>query len=349
MKCSEVKSYLSDYIDGLMKGELKKRLKEHLDMCVGCTEELESLRSLKSTIGELQEIEASADPPGKVYKRIDQMRTAGRIVRTLFSRGRLRLPFELAAGLAAALMVVLVLAQPAIRWQKNESGSVADERVNVSVDRDDFIRKTEITSEEFKKISPLYDEAVQIPESAHVEYSKHKPYRKKVEKQIVENELHKPSDSAAREAQSLARLSRPEEDKKVIELVLLIRPETVNLFEIHRRENAFPADEESVEKEVQAAPSVKTDEYMEKEKAFMLFNTYEKIRELVVKSEGKVVSSSKSIGGLPQSITAAIPPYSYDEFLDDLRTVGIFERSDLTGTQRGAEMIELAIQFVSTF
>lgn len=349
MNCSEAKNHLSDYIEGLLKGELKKRLKEHLSMCAGCAEQLESLRSLKAALGELEEIETSADFPEVVRKRIDPRRTAGRIYRTLFWRGRLKLPLELAGGLVVVLAVISILTQPAIRSRKGEGGPVAGEFVQVPVEKGVSQKKTGIPGEEFEKIPPGYDEAALTPKNAHAEYSQHEHDRKKAEKQIVEDELLTPSDTASPESQSVAELSPPKEEWNVVELVLLIRPEAVNLFELHRKQDAPPADEEAVESAMEAAPSVKTEEYMEKEKVFMLFNAHEKIRELVVKSNGEVVSSSRNMSGLPQSITAEIPQHAYNKFLDDLSTVGIFERSDLTDTQRGAEMIELAIQFVSTF
>ncbi len=320
MNCSEAKTYLSDYVEGALNGDLKKRLKEHLRACKRCTEELESLRSLNAALGDLKNIEARSNVFEKGNERISERGPVRVCFHTLFSQKRLALWLELAGGLVVALFVV-ILSRPAILAQKGAEGSIAEDR-------------------------PVAVEKAQIPENPPVAYLKKRPPENKVEKRVTEEELPTPSDTTSRESQSVATLSQPEGEQHAIELVLLIRPEAVNLFEIQPREEAFVADEEG--REI-ASPSVKTEKYIEKERAFMLFNTNEKIRELVVNSDGEVVSYSRDKSGLPQSITASIPRPSYNEFLDDLSSFGIFERSDLIETHHDAEMIELAIQFVTTF
>jgi len=289
MNCSEAKTHLSDYVEGVLNSDLKKRVKEHLRVCKRCAEELESLRSLNAALGDLKNIEARSNVFNTGNEKVRVKSTVRFCFHTLFSQKRLGL-LLLAGGLAASIVVVVIWRRPAILTQKGAEGSITEDR-------------------------PVAGETVKVPGNPP-------------------------------ESQAVATLSQPAGEKNAIELVLLIRPEAVNLFEIQPREEAFVAGDEGREID---SPSVKTEKYMEKERAFMLFNTNEKIRELVVSSEGKVVSYSRDKSGLPLSITASIPRPSYSEFLDDLSSFGIFERSDLTETHHDAEMIELAIQFVTTF
>jgi hypothetical protein len=235
---------------------------------------------------------------------------------------RFRIWLELAGGLIVAIVVVVILSRPAVRMQESAEGSITEDRSVAS-------------------------ETAQVPEHPRAKYLNQGLRENTVEKRVAEEEIPTLSEMTSQESPSVAILNPSEGEKNAIDLVLLIRPEAVNLFEIQPREEAFVADED--EGALKASPSGKTEKYIEKERAFMFFNTYEKIRELVVNSEGKVVSFSRDKSGLPQSITASIPRPSYSEFLDGLSNFGIFERSDLTDTQHGAEMIELAIQFVATF
>jgi anti-sigma factor RsiW len=72
MDCSRVTELFSEYIDGVLDGETRRKVEEHLAVCPSCAEELEALRSCVSALTSLDRVEAPVDFFEKVHERIER-------------------------------------------------------------------------------------------------------------------------------------------------------------------------------------------------------------------------------------------------------------------------------------
>ena len=59
--CQEVKDYLGAYVDGELTPTKRRMVSEHLDQCLDCAAERESLSALWSQVDQMARMEARAD------------------------------------------------------------------------------------------------------------------------------------------------------------------------------------------------------------------------------------------------------------------------------------------------
>jgi anti-sigma factor RsiW len=55
LACTEEVELITDYLEGALPADEARRLERHLDTCPGCTEYLEQMRTVASSLGGLTE------------------------------------------------------------------------------------------------------------------------------------------------------------------------------------------------------------------------------------------------------------------------------------------------------
>jgi len=109
MNCGEIKELLSEYVDGVLDGETKALVDEHLSTCKDCEEELASLKTLVNELGSLESVAPPGDFLDQLHERMEQPSWFSKILRTLFVPMRLKIPLEFAGAVAMAILVFSLL------------------------------------------------------------------------------------------------------------------------------------------------------------------------------------------------------------------------------------------------
>jgi anti-sigma factor (TIGR02949 family) len=55
LACTEEVELITDYLEGALPGEDRRRLEAHLETCPGCTEYLEQMKTVAGSLGDLRE------------------------------------------------------------------------------------------------------------------------------------------------------------------------------------------------------------------------------------------------------------------------------------------------------
>ncbi len=118
MNCDEARTYLNDYIDGLLEKRREKALGEHLRACAECREEERALRAL---VGQARGLPATIMPDRDLWPGI-KARVEGNLVD--IAAVRQRRPAMLHYAVAAAAAIVLVVGAVVV-WLL-EDGAPAD-------------------------------------------------------------------------------------------------------------------------------------------------------------------------------------------------------------------------------
>ena len=105
MGCEEIKERLSEYVDDLLDEESKVKVEEHLLTCHGCRQELSSLKALVHELGSLKPVEPPRDFLEQIHERLEQPSRLSKILRFLFVPKGIKIPFQVAGALAAAVLV----------------------------------------------------------------------------------------------------------------------------------------------------------------------------------------------------------------------------------------------------
>ncbi|MDB9823306.1 zf-HC2 domain-containing protein [Deltaproteobacteria bacterium] len=108
MECGRIKKSLSEYIDGALDNKTMSTLEGHLKTCRECYKEYISLKSLVSEIGSMRTLKAPEDFLEKVHECIESRSMFKNIGKILFFPARIKIPMELIALAATALLIFTV-------------------------------------------------------------------------------------------------------------------------------------------------------------------------------------------------------------------------------------------------
>ena len=108
MECDRIKKILSEYIDGVLDDGTVEIIEEHLKQCEDCNVEYVSIKKIVDELGSMERIKAPKDILAKVHERIESYSLFDRIRRYLFLPSRAKLPIELIAMAATAVIVFFV-------------------------------------------------------------------------------------------------------------------------------------------------------------------------------------------------------------------------------------------------
>lgn len=125
MKCAEIKSLLSPYLEGDLDEKNKKLLDEHLAICSGCAKELEGLKAMITGLKKIPEVEPPPYFLEGVHERLKRPSLLAKILRRLFVPVYIKVPME-AIALTATVVIVVVLVQ------KSEMGKITQPEAPLS-------------------------------------------------------------------------------------------------------------------------------------------------------------------------------------------------------------------------
>lgn len=154
MECSEIKSLLSEYIDGTLDAETKELVDQHVLKCGHCRKELASLRALVQELGSLESVEPPKDFLDQLHRRLEKRSRFSSLVRRLFIPLRIKIPLQLAGAVAMAVLVFFVF-----HFQREEfkiaEAPVVTSKEEVAKNQADQMARTEKRSVETKPRSAL--------------------------------------------------------------------------------------------------------------------------------------------------------------------------------------------------
>ncbi len=325
MKCVDVKKYLSEYIDGKLAGELNEQVEEHLLSCEACSKDLHTIMAIKERLGKMEEVEVPKDFLSSIHRRIEEDSGRKKIFNALFKPARVKIPLELAAGLTAVIVVIVLLnLQPLFKPTRQLAYEKKEAEVLEQKQMDDkpSITKTESyeeRSKEFEKQKFEVKEPIQIKkEEGEVGITPPVESMKRTETPI----------EPVSETQSRSEIS-PDKEKKPIELVFFIKaaPRDAATGELGDREMAADGVtakrgergdrlEETSGKEASLAGAEISAERPS------IMDLYVKTKELILESGGRIISSEISEDtGLPLSASVEIPLENYQSFLDKVQKI----------------------------
>ena len=108
MECTRLKQILSEYIDGTLDTQTATAIKEHLKNCRVCNQEYISMRALINELQSLDSLDAPGDLLKKIHERIEAQSWFDRIRNLLFFPAHIKVPIELSALAATAIIVFFV-------------------------------------------------------------------------------------------------------------------------------------------------------------------------------------------------------------------------------------------------
>lgn len=123
MECNDIKSLLSDYLEGGLSEEQKLDIEKHLRICKDCSAELEGLRRIISELNKMKKISA----PGDLLEGIQ--RSLGIPLKKESFLRRMKIPLETVGVLVSVIFVIY------IAIQMNQIGSLRQAREEAKFSR----------------------------------------------------------------------------------------------------------------------------------------------------------------------------------------------------------------------
>jgi hypothetical protein len=118
MNCQQAQRHLPGYLDGAVASHNHFRVREHLESCAGCREQLEQFRRLSVCLANVQPVSAPVDLAVRIRVQASQVRTFSDSLEHAWSRWKLVFenifqPFAVPAtgGIVTAVVVFALLVQ----------------------------------------------------------------------------------------------------------------------------------------------------------------------------------------------------------------------------------------------
>jgi len=105
MKCSEIKGYLSEYLDGCLDVQKEEEVEKHLATCEVCRRELAVLREVTGRLAGLDKIKAPPDFLHRLNTRLDSMPFYAKFL-ARFSQKNISYSFKLIAAVAVVVLAI---------------------------------------------------------------------------------------------------------------------------------------------------------------------------------------------------------------------------------------------------
>ena len=117
MNCEEVQEYLSDLLDGL-EVERAQEIKDHLNSCSLCGEEMSRLAECRRLVSSLPAVEPPAGFAARVMAKVRETENPPGLWQRLFFPFQLRIPLQATAVLLIAVLAAYVYQK---QWREHES------------------------------------------------------------------------------------------------------------------------------------------------------------------------------------------------------------------------------------
>lgn len=317
MECARCKELLSDYIDGILDARTNKLLEEHLLVCKGCREDLDSLRALVQEMGSLESLEAPGDFLEKVHERIEQRSKLGQILRKLFVPVRIKVPLELATVTVMAILILAVVNfQQPIKQEIAHSPLDSDRLICAKKAKVDAVQPTP-KMEAYKPIPSFEKTTAELSET---------------ESKIIELVLLAKTESfssayAPSAAKGLAQTSRK-------------RTGTID----EERMDVSSYAETGISRQAVSTAETKSREVKQEKRAD---DTLLKVRGLIERVDGKIISIEyEKQTEQPQSIHLEIPTKHYNSFCDGLRDIALLQTTPSPISEKDQKVIQILIRLI---
>ncbi len=135
MECRDVKSRLSEYIDGMLEDDESSLVRAHVETCLDCAKTYASMTRLIGFMRETESVDEPADFLDSVRTKLDRRSSPGDFVRRWFGAPVTRMPLKAAA---VALVVVLLVHLPGDLRDRSpqefQLPSDAEKRIEITTD-----------------------------------------------------------------------------------------------------------------------------------------------------------------------------------------------------------------------
>jgi len=140
MNCANVQEHLSEYLDGKLDIGTSAFIKDHLENCQECSQELVSLKKYLKTVRSIPQDKPAPGFLKRVHERIENQKRLRGVIANIFTPRRWFIPIGAVGVLASALLVVLfMLPHPFQKPSLDKTASTefmkADVRMKKSVQR----------------------------------------------------------------------------------------------------------------------------------------------------------------------------------------------------------------------
>lgn len=183
MDCKKIKPLLTDYINKELSKEMEMEIKNHIDKCKNCMQEINFLNNYFNKIKNIKPINAPDDLLDKIHIRLNKKTTFKNLIKKLFIPLQIKIPFQLATAATAVLLVFLLfnpikqlfIKQPIISEKPDEKTEIKEKKDSQKeedkklVKREDPVKKEKIKTKESEKvkIKKLYNVAILIVSDAN--------------------------------------------------------------------------------------------------------------------------------------------------------------------------------------
>jgi anti-sigma factor RsiW len=314
MECPEIKSLLSEYVDGTLDAKTKELVDQHVLTCGPCREELASLRSLVQELGSLESAVPPKDFLDQLHKRLEKRSWFSNLVRSLFLPFRIKIPLQVAGAVAMA-----VLAFSVFHFQREEfkvaEAPVVTPKEEVAKKQADQMAHTEKRAVETKPRPALEKTALQRPST---------------EARPIEVVLLLRKDLA----------QRAYEPGKTAEMPP--RPEREQRETLGARRTLPSADVEGEEKSGGHAEEDKA-----RPKLAVKYDPLVGLKRLIRSVHGKVLSVDYDAETKqPEALLAQIPASRWEEFREQLQSLGDLDVPAERRIEKGQDNLQVRIRLL---
>jgi hypothetical protein len=170
MKCEQVKILLADYLDKKLPNGEMAMVKEHLQQCADCREELQFLKKYMKEIESFPSLKPPDNFLDSIHGRLNRPKRGG-VIRKLFVPIRIKVPLEAAALIALALTGVIIF-KPFRHGEvevKTEGPAVGadekSEKPGPAKDRDLRRERPPMTAKEADTVREMDNEVGTVPDN----------------------------------------------------------------------------------------------------------------------------------------------------------------------------------------
>lgn len=334
MKCRNVKEHLDEYIHDETKQDLKILIEEHLSTCKDCSEDFSFLKTYYNEIASFTKAKAPDDFLFKLNQRLEKETSFKQLLRKLFFPLKIKIPLE-TAGITAIVIFMIILFDPTQSIKQTE----------YTAERDQKLHMTEKPSQQYyTKRSPRFVLNKQEKTAFSVEEDKKMYIRSRVKRKA----------SAPRETNTymIAFFITPQTPSKPSSIEIgqpMMSENTRNLQSLsgarYKKEISDQVTENrSFHEKEKVIVKISEDEEFEKDSTEK--NTMDKIRDLVISFNGRIIDEEyNGITDLPKSIFIEMPSNSYVELKNGLKNFGSIRNERLPKMKIDQGIIRLKIRF----
>jgi len=337
MDCAAIQKLLSEYIDGTLDAKSVQMVERHVSVCKDCKETLASLSALVEELNTLEQVKPPADFLEKIHQRMEPRFDLNRILRKLFVPFKIKIPLQLAAAVAASILVVMVLNLQKSEYQRIQPLKAAKSERLAEKPKSDYLTPGLKT----KPPAPVLEEAPgRLSDSEQVV-----PPQRAREKTLLQPSIQKesePHSSVLAKARPFAGKGQP------MELSLFLNPMAIsNAYAPNIGIQTMPlseAEKKTIENEKTDKDVLKRNFAYKPES--QVDDLLLKMNQIIRPLNGKILTKEyDKQKDRVTSIHVQMPTKNYASFCKELRRLGTFNTPPPALSDQNLETLELLINF----